>query len=712
MISNLFTSYLDDSQRLLWPNEALCALDLCDINNHIQRAVLLSRIPQRRDEGETELLAAWSIKNNHKTVSHILLLELLARHRLRHNNFENCESLLTAAEHLSAELSDYHKLPLQRLRYLLTLNESSNLPNFPGELGGLLALQLLITRNNQSEIELYLEQWPRDWSSPESFMLKASALRKLGKSEEAAATLARLLEHHPGFAQNWQNIIELNHKANRNNGLAVSMACQRHPNHPGLLIHRVAMELYARHGAKARRLAMKARILQSIGKTLPSPEQNDSNFVAAFDYCGSTHLLSCIHPTLKKRLPNIPSLHANLICQLASLAVPEYKQQALGLASVMPAEDLPKPTTRGSDQPLKVGLISPDLGYHPVGRFVQMLLQGGFGAKGKIYLINTCKDILEETKRLAGPNYINLADQTKETKLQTIRSLNLDVAIDLAGWTGENNGWLFARRLAPLQVNFLGYFASSGLGSVDLWIGDAGVFPEPMQEWHSEKVVRLSRPFLAWSPTDHLAEGTVAVPSAPQGPITFGCFNHVRKLSPATLRCWGKILNDLPSARLALKSFASDDPGVRQIIERQMQRHGLDPKRVFWLATTVKPSDHLRQYGLIDVALDPFPNGGCTTTCEALWMGVPVIALEGTHYVSRMGSAVLHGAGLENWVCRNEKAYINRAQQAAEDLQSIRNNRQALRQLVINSPLGNNKDWAKQLWDCLEKEAQHSGTIQ
>lgn len=694
-----------DRRRLLWPNEAFSALALCSKNEHLQRAILLSRIPQRLREMESELLAAWSQKDNYTINNQIRLLELLASQRLRQNDLEGCNCLLSHAEHLATKAGDQldSNQDLRILRTSITLSSISQPPSFHGERGELLTLQYYLFKNNITKIESYAKQWPSHWTSPEALILEAQTFRQLNQPEAAARSLAQLLERHPGSAEVWKGIIELNHFAGRDNGMALSTASRLHPNDSGLLKHRVAMELYSRHGSKARRLALKTRVLESIDQTLPRNTQNDSNFIGAFDYCGSSYLLPHLHPKLLNSLPQNPTLHANLTMQLASLLVPEARQRARDHAATFPSEDLPAQQQRNPNQPLKVGLVSPDLGYHPVGRFIQMLLQGGFGAQGELYLISTDGDAMAETQQLAGGGYIHLANQPDEQKLQTIRSLKLDVAIDLAGWTGANNGWLFARRLAPLQVNFLGYFASSGLPSIDLWIGDTGLFPEPMNEWHSEKIVRLNRPFLAWSPSAHLPEGNLAVPEAPKGQITFGCFNHARKLSPATMRCWGELMDAVPFAQLALKSFASDDPGVRKILEGQMRRHGLNPKRITWLPTTVKPSDHLRQYGLIDVALDPFPNGGCTTTCEALWMGVPVITLEGTHYVSRMASAVLRGAGLQQWICTDENDYIARAQHLANNLSSHRKGRLALRQQLINSPLGDNKDWACQLWACLEQ---------
>ena len=145
---------------------------------------------------------------------------------------------------------------------------------------------------------------------------------------------------------------------------------------------------------------------------------------------------------------------------------------------------------------------------------------------------------------------------------------------------------------------------------MDFWLGDRTLFPNHMQEWSSENIWRLPRCFVAWQPFDELPEGRVDVPAPPvSSDIVFGSFNHVRKLSESTLLLWGRILKAIPGSRLALKAYTSDDPGTSILLRRRMLRCGLDPDSVLWLPTTPSVEEHLQQYGLLDVALDPFPMG-------------------------------------------------------------------------------------------------------
>jgi len=549
-----------------------------------------------------------------------------------------------------------------------------------------------------------MEKELANWSNLEALELQGLALKSQGRYEEAMVVLTELLNKDPGSAAAWLAVLELNHLAGRGNGLALATAWRLHGRDPRIACHRVLIQLSERQPALARRSALQERLLYSVGKRCPSYKQSDANLLAAYDQTGRADLTPFLHQSLLNRLDRSPPLHANVTMQLASQSCADYASRATIHGRTFPKKT--KIAAQRSHRKLRVGLVSPDFFYHPVGRFIYMLLQNGLGRLGEVQLINTGQPALPGLKALSGKHLHDLNESSTSQQLEKIRRLELDIAVDLCGWTGQNNGQLFAQGLAPLQINYLGYFASSGLPSMDVWLGDDVLFPNPMQEWHSERIVRLPRPFLAWQPDASLPEGRVAVPPRSQGPLTFGCFNHVRKLSAGTLSLWAQILKAIPGSRLALKAYTSDDPGVVALVEKRMRRCGLDPATVIWLPTCLKPEDHLRQYALIDVALDPFPNGGCTTTCEALWMGVPVITLLGSHYVSRMAAAVLHGAQLPEWVASSQDHYLELACRAADQLNAIRRGRTALRAHLQASPLGDATDLAQHLWQCFESLAK------
>ncbi|MBW0181061.1 MAG: hypothetical protein KXJ50_08350 [Vulcanococcus sp.] len=639
------------------------------------------------------------------------IYEQLIRLRLGKLQYNEAEILLERCLYKSeySEAQSQALLLLQRQLALAKGNSGRRTPpsleQITREICPISQLQLiqeLLISGDLLLAEQVAENWPTGLNHPEALELQARLLKALNKPEQAMRLLDVLLSESTGSEASWQAVLELNYLAGRSNGLALATATRLHPRDPGIATHRVLIELADRRPGQGRRSAFRERILYSLGKACASHHQSDGNLLYAYDHTGRSDLVPFLHPSLLRHLEQTRSVYANVVSQLATTTNASYGQIAKAHAETFPQRDFQYREPRKIHS-LRIGLISPDLYYHPVGRFVQMLLRNGFGQKGEVHLVNTGKPAMPQLENLSRVHHHEFTELDPQKRLDQIRKLDLDIAIDLAGWTGDNNGWLFARGLAPLQINYLGYYASSGLKAMDIWLGDYNLFPEPMQEWHSEEIVRLDRPFLAWEPSQELPEGRVDVPPAPQGAITFGCFNHVRKLSASTLSLWGRLLKALPGARLALKAFTSDDPAVVALLQRRMRRCGLDAETVIWLPSCPKPEDHLRQYGMIDIALDPFPNGGCTTTCEALWMGVPVITLCGNHYVSRMATAVLRGANLHEWVATSETEYLNIGLRAADQLTAIRSGRQQLRCHLQNSPLGNASDLADHLWSRLEE---------
>ena len=296
-----------------------------------------------------------------------------------------------------------------------------------------------------------------------------------------------------------------------------------------------------------------------------------------------------------------PQLQANLVMQLASIQSDKYPKYLQSLVTSLEAKpsfhDLSR-TARdllGSRklgvQRLKIGWITADSHYHPVARFLYGMLAPQKNKFNHQHFLISLENHKEESynelfSSILGGNLIDLAGLSGVDKLQMIRSQNYDVVVDLSGWTGGGFVSGLHARLAPVQVNYLGYFASSGLPTMDYWLGDSHLFPPGHSEWATESLWRLSRPFLAWNPLSPLPEADVVVSTAPSGPIRFGSFNHNRKLSDATLRLWGQLLADVPGSCLVLKASAQTDSDTQRLLRRRMVRHGLDPDRVQWLSLT------------------------------------------------------------------------------------------------------------------------------
>ena len=537
-----------------------------------------------------------------------------------------------------------------------------------------------------------------DFLPPERVEAEARLFVIEGHLSRALQLLSPLLETGDASPEAWElaiHIMELNGDTKHSSGL-LRRARTLFPSNHRFFGREVVSCISKRQPIIARRSAILERLYAPSCRNEEDQVRSNSNLGFAYENGGRADLLRYSHASIVNKRFTIPE-SANFVLQLASLADPSYKPAVENAQRLLPrSSDIEKvlKNPRSKRQNIRVGFLSPDFNYHPVGRFIAMMLHTGLGLHCDLCLIATAgrddptTHLLRDLSLRQG-SWLDVRNQGFIDKLNQVRNLDLDIAIDLAGWTANSDPGLFSSRVAPTQINYLGFFASSGIPEIDFWLGDSALFPESISEWHSESIYRLSRCFLAWQPFENLPEGVVPVPSGPIcSDIVFGSFNHVRKLGDETLRLWGRILDSVPGSRLALKAYTSDDPGTTTLLRRRMARCGLDPDRVTWISTAQAVEDHLLQYGMIDVALDPFPNGGCTTTCEALWMGVPVITLAGERYVSRMSTAVLTGAELTEWIAVNEEDYLLKAIRAAEQRNHLRQSREQLRRHVQTSPLG------------------------
>ena len=533
-------------------------------------------------------------------------------------------------------------------------------------------------------------------TSLEGVRLQASLHELTGNRAAAIALLEPAVEKAPGNAGLHGHLLRLLFEAQDGQrcmpALRSAFACLGE--RPELLTYATWANLLRRRPALTRRSAL----MQRLG----SPgEQNTScvaNLLCSFEHLGLADWLPYIHQSCLQPIhANLP-IQANLLLQLASLQDPLTPKLSLAMVASMQAlmpTDLPPLSSPPQRSRPRIAWITGDFRYHPVGRFLLGYLQA---SKDCLALDHTVVSLAksEELFRhslsaLPGVDFLDLDRQDSLRQTHAIRDLQADIAVDLNGWTAGHlmNGFLAG--LAPIQVNYLGYFASTGLPTMDYWMGDRQLFPELGDEWHTESIWRLPRPFLAWQPAPGLPEAHAPVLEPPTGAIRFGSFNHFRKISDSSLKLWAELLQRLPDAQLLIKGPGAEDHTTLALLRRRMHRAGVPLERIELLPFAEKAEDHLAQYGRVDLALDPLPNNGCTTTCEALWMGVPTLTITGSHYVSRMSTAVLQAAGLPEWVCSDRHMFLQRAVNCADDLATFRQQRGRWRPQLQASELGDAK---------------------
>jgi protein O-GlcNAc transferase len=260
--------------------------------------------------------------------------------------------------------------------------------------------------------------------------------------------------------------------------------------------------------------------------------------------------------------------------------------------------------------------------------------------------------------------------------------------IDLAGHSAGHRLLVLARRPAPIQATWIGYPNTTGLDAIDYRITDHVSDPPGQTEaFHSEKLVRLTGSVFLL-PTRSRRPARQRPPRRDlTGTVTFGCFNQFAKITPAAIELWARILAAVPASRLLLKSRGLGDPALAARIRSLFAAVGVAPERLTLNGDELSVHDHLSLYHGVDIALDPFPYNGTTTTCEALWMGVPVVTLAGRTHVARVGASLLTHTGLGDWIAATPDHYAEIAIAAAQDLPRLAELRRTLRERLHASPL-------------------------
>ncbi|PZD73409.1 TPR repeat-containing protein YrrB [Acaryochloris thomasi RCC1774] len=366
------------------------------------------------------------------------------------------------------------------------------------------------------------------------------------------------------------------------------------------------------------------------------------------------------------------------------------------------AQEQAKVTTLPSysiDQPLRIGYLSPDFRQHSVAYFIEPILKHHDREAFQVYCYANVAVPDADTERIKALGHLwrDVYALTDEQLADLIQEDHIDILIDLAGHTGNNRLPVFARQPAPIQITYLGYPNTTGLTTMNYRITDALADPPGLTECdYTETLIRLPQCFLCYQPPPN-APPVNNLPALTTGNLTLGSCNNLAKLSPQVIECWAKILQALPEAQLLMKMRCLDDPPTQERFWRLFAQHDISRERVQLYGPLQDSAEHLAFYHRLDLALDPFPYNGTTTTCESLWMGVPVITLAGQTHVSRVGLSLLSTVGLAKWVTYSPEAYVERVIAATLDLEKLATLRSTLRSTMAVSALCNAEDQTRAL---------------
>lgn len=332
---------------------------------------------------------------------------------------------------------------------------------------------------------------------------------------------------------------------------------------------------------------------------------------------------------------------------------------------------------------LRIGYLSGDFWRHPVALFATPVIER-HTYEVFCYSTGATADEVTRTLEEGADVFRDVQSMSDDELADTIHGDGVDILVDLSGHSGVFRLGVLAQQPAPVQASWLGYLNTTGLTRVHYRICDACSDPERLADaLHTETLVRL--PHSQWCYRPFIADIDVTdLPSRKNGFVTFGSFNHVSKLSPGIRRLWAELLKRVPGSRLVLAGIP--DGPARDGLLADLERAGVSPARIATLPYAAL-HDYLRSVGGVDIALDTTPYSGGTTTCDALWMGVPVVALRGNHSISRSAASILSTAGLADWIASTPEDYVRLAAEFARNEALLAELRGSLRQKMRRSPI-------------------------
>jgi protein O-GlcNAc transferase len=406
--------------------------------------------------------------------------------------------------------------------------------------------------------------------------------------------------------------------------------------------------------------------------------------------------------------PDYADAQSNLLCALRyrTATTPEELLRAARdfdrrFAAPLRPADQATAAPRPAGVPLRLGFVSPSLGFGPTGYFLIRVLEHLDPRRCTVtcYSDRIVGDALTDRFRAAAAVWRDTLGLGDEALAAQIRADRIDVLFDLTGHAPHNRLLTFARHPAPIQITWLDSVGTTGLAAIDYLLADPYQVPAGAEAYYAERVLRMPESYVCYAPPDD-APPVGPLPALAAGHVTFGSFNNPAKITGDVVALWSQILRRVPHARLLLKYRGLDDPGAGAHYRRQFAACGVDAQRVV-LEGASPHAELMARYQAVDLALDPFYNGGLTT-CEALWMGVPVVTCPGDIFPRRHSLSHLSNAGLTETIADSPEAYVDLAAHLAGDLPRLAQLRAALRPRMAGAPLCDGGRFAAHFLDLLD----------
>ncbi|MBF0399506.1 MAG: tetratricopeptide repeat protein [Magnetococcales bacterium] len=535
--------------------------------------------------------------------------------------------------------------------------------------------------------------------SPEAHCILANILVSMGKMDEAESHYLKALNIQPDFVKALIGLGNVMTETARLDEAA--------------LIYRTALTLKPDAASALNNLG---NVLTSLGRLheakevilsalsyTPNDMQARLNLGLLYLTLGEIEAsVACYRKALEYKPDYVDIIHNLLFTQnyLGDESLETAIDDAKGYGRLVSAAITPfrhHPDRKDIHRRLRIGLVSGDLLKHPVGFFLDGVIPSLDPAQVELFVYSNYfqEDELTWQLKAVVPHWLMVMGMTDEALAERIRADNIDILMDLSGHTARNRLAMFAWKPAPVQVTWLGYFATTGLPAMDYILGDPFNLPPEEAHHFTETPWPLPDCYLCFTPPD-LPLTPNPLPARSNGWVTFGCFNNTNKINNEVLTCWARILHAVPDSRLSLKSVNFSDPIMRQNLLDPFAYHGIGPERLILEGASARDL-YFESYHRVDIALDPFPYPGVTTSVEGLWMGVPFITLRGHRYISHQGESILSNAGLTDWIAYDVDDYVAKAVQFAHDLPRLAILRTGLRRRVLQTPLFDTARFANHL---------------
>jgi protein O-GlcNAc transferase len=538
----------------------------------------------------------------------------------------------------------------------------------PRDINALLALSLLLMQDGQVEqaahhLSRCVELAP---DAPQARSNYAGVLMRLGRSAQAAEQLRRAVAISPSTPDLWMNL---------------STALLQMSDAAGAV------------DAARRGLAL-----------APGSSTISLNLAIALERLGKPDEGLDIAEKAHRAHPGDARLHSQYLLMLNSTDRPATTITAAHreFGELHPTVGPPAATDPDPERELRIGWLSSDLRTHSVAYFAEALFEHA-PAWATTHVFSLRPDAADPVaKRLRGfaRDWNAVGHLDDEAMNLAIRVQRIDILIETGGHTGDNRITALVRKPAPLIISAIGYPNTTGLGAIDARLVDSITDPAGSEDLASERLIRVDPCFLCYRPLQDAPDP--AMPDA-AAPITFASFNASHKISPSTVGLWRGVLDAVPGSRLLLKSSDLRDADSGEAVLSRLAAGGIDPSRVEVVRGTPGVREHLAMYSRMNIALDTSPYNGTTTTCEALWMGVPVVTSAGDRHAARVSASLVSAAGHAEWVAATTDDFGRIAAGLARDRERLKGLRESLRVEMRASPLCDAPAYAGRVYGALRE---------